>query len=221
MAYFAQDAIDFFRELELNNEKPWFEANKRRYEASVKRPLESFVGDLIDALKRFDPAIAMTPKEAIFRIYKDVRFSKDKTPYKTNAGAAISRGGRKAFDVPGIYFHFDARVLAVASGYYQLEPEKIALMRRHIMRNSAELEQHLADPEFQQRFGSIAGEKNKILPPEFKEAAARQPYLFNKQFYYWGESDVRELLKDDIVEHVLSYYHAASPMNTFLGRAFG
>jgi len=220
MAFFTDDAIDFFRELELNNEKSWFEANKKRYETSVKRPMEAFVGRLIELMKELDPQIAMTPKDAIFRIYKDVRFSKDKTPYKTNAGASISRGGRRAFDVPGIYFHFDPRILGIASGYYSLEPDKIARMRRHLMAHPKELAERLADPEFKMRFGDIAGERNKVLPPEFKEAAKSLPYLANKQFYYWAENDVKELLRNDLDEFVIAHFRAAQPMNSFLAHAF-
>lgn len=221
MPFFTPDAIDFFRELELNNDRAWFEANKKRYEASVKRPLEAFVGRLLDRMRELDPQITMTARDAIFRIYRDVRFSKDKTPYKTNAGASISRGGRRAFDVPGIYFHFDPRILGIASGYYMLEADQILRLRRHLAKNAQTLDARLADPPFKRLFGDIAGERNKVLPAEFKEAAKELPYLANKQFYYWAEHEVKELLREDLDDFVLEHYRAAIPMNRFLAEAFG
>ena len=219
MPWFTQDAIEFFRELELNNNKPWFEANKKRYEASVKKPMEAFVARVIERMRELDPQIVMQPKDAIFRIYKDVRFSTDKTPYKTNAGAVISRGGRKDHSTPGIYFHFDPRRLGVASGYYAVDPEMLKKFRSFLASNLEEFEQQLNDPVFAKTFKGIEGEKNKILPPELREAAAKQPYLYNKQFYYWAEHDVEEVLRDDLEELLIGHYRAAQSMNEFLGRA--
>lgn len=220
MPWFTQDAIDFFRELELNNNKPWFEANKKRYEASVKKPMEAFAGHMIERMKKFDPEIAMTPKDAVFRIYKDVRFSKDKTPYKTNAGAHISRGGRKGFSTPGLYFHFDPRVMGVASGYYMLEPDQIAKIRRLIMSDPAGYEKALGNKAFQTHFGKVLGETNKVMPPEFKEAAKTLPILLNKQFYYWAEQPVEQLLIEDLDDFLIERYQAAVPMNEYLNQAF-
>jgi len=219
MAWFSQDAIDFFRELELNNNRDWFEINKKGYEASVKRPMEAFVARLIERLKAFDPEITMQPKEAIFRIYKDIRFSKDKTPYKTNAGASISRGGRTDHGSPGLYFHFDPRRLGVASGYYFVTPENLLKFRTFLAEHLEELQKQLDDGVFKQHFGTIAGEKNKVLPSPFKAAAQQQPLLFNKQFYYWGERDVEDILREDLDELLMEYYEAALPMNRFLGQA--
>jgi uncharacterized protein (TIGR02453 family) len=213
--WFTEDAIEFFRELELNNDRAWFEANKKRYETSVKVPLEAFVQRLIDRM-----GLKITPKDAIFRIHRDVRFSKDKTPYKTHAGAVVSEGGRKSGSASsGLYFHFDGRNLAVASGHYEVSPEQLLKFRRHILANLQEFEKRLKDKAFLKHFGGIAGEKNKVLPAEFKEAAKSQPYLANKQFYYWGESEADELLREDLDDFVLEYYRAAGPMNEFLGRA--
>jgi len=220
MPFFTQDAIDFFRELELNNNKPWFEANKKRYEASVKKPMEAFVTRLLERMQKLDPEIQMTAKEAIFRIYKDVRFSKDKTPYKTNAGAHISRGGRKGFSTPGIYFHFDPRVIGVASGYYAPDPAGIAAIRRLIVSDPEGYRKAVASKDFAAKFGEIRGEKNKILPPESKEAAKDLPILYSKQFYYWAEQPVENLLKDDLDEWLVGHYKAAVPVNEYLNRAF-
>ena len=219
MPWFTHDAVEFFRELELNNEKPWFEANKNRYEDSVKKPLESFVAQLIERYREFEPGLMLQPKDCVFRIYKDVRFSKDKTPYKTSAGALVSNGGRKGKGTPGIYFHFDPRRLAIASGYYEVEPDALLKFRKHIAANLDEFQKLLDDTAFKKHFKGIEGDKNKIIPPELRAAAAEQPYIFNKQFYYWGERDPEDITRKDLDELVVQYFRAARPMNAFLGKA--
>ncbi|MEL6943413.1 MAG: DUF2461 domain-containing protein, partial [Bacteroidota bacterium] len=103
MKHFTPDFLNFFKDLRANNEREWFHANKKRYEQSVKIPFQAFIADVIEHASIFDPNILITPKDAIFRIYKDTRFSKDKTPYKLHASAVVSRGGRKDLTSIGIY----------------------------------------------------------------------------------------------------------------------
>jgi len=218
MAWFEQDAIDFFRELELNNNREWFEANKKRYEAKVKKPMEAFADHMIERMREILPNITATGKQSVFRIYKDVRFSKDKTPYKTNAGMHINDGGKGDLGSPGLYFHIDPRVMGIASGRYQLEPPALKQLREHIAANLDEFQELLRDQEFVKYFGGITGEKNKILPPEFRDAATHQPLLFNKQFYYWKEHEAEEALRDDLDEHIMAHMRACRKMNEFLIR---
>ena len=97
MAYFTQDFLDFFKELAANNHKDWFHANKKRYEASVKDPFKLFVQDMIDKAAKVDGRFAGEAKNAIFRINRDIRFSKDKSPYKLQMGAVISPGGKRRY----------------------------------------------------------------------------------------------------------------------------
>jgi uncharacterized protein (TIGR02453 family) len=219
MPWFTTDAINFFLELEANNNRDWFEANKKRYLKSVKQPMEAFAGEMIERMKAIDPAISMEPKQAVFRIYRDTRFAKDKTPYKTNAGLSISSGGKTDFDNPGLYFHIDANSMGIATGFYMLEPHKLKAMREYIAENLDEFETQLADKKFKEFFGTIRGEKNKVLPAELKEAAARQPLLFNKQFYYWSEHDPENITHDDLPDFVMERIYAAQPMNKFLAKA--
>lgn len=216
MAWFTDDAIAFFAELELNNDREWFERNKKRYEAEVKRPMLALAEVLIDRMKAIDPEISMLPRNAVFRLHRDTRFSRNKTPYKTNAGLVITRGEKHNPGAPGLYFHFDARRMAVASGLYFLDPAQLKLVREHIAANLDEFQRLLDDPAWKDAFGEMAGMKNKILPPELKEAAKVQPLLFNKQFFYWAEHPAEEILRDDLVEFVMGPIQAAQPMNRFL-----
>jgi len=215
MAWFTPDTIAFFSELEQNNHREWFEANKKRYESSVKKPLEAFAAEMIEQMRALDPAITMLPKDAVFRIYRDTRFSKDKTPYKTNAGLAVSSASKTDHSIPGLYMHLDAKALGVGSGCYAIEPHHLKALREHISGNLAEFESLLADPAFVARFGGIRGEKNKILPPDLREAAGQQPLLFNKQFYYWAEHESETALREDLPDFLMDHMRAAWPMNVF------
>lgn len=219
MAWFSADAIEFFRELELNNNKEWFAANKARYEASVRKPMEAFAAAMLERMQAVDPEIVMTPRQAVFRIYRDTRFSKDKTPYKTNAGLAITRGGKHNPSTPGLYFHIDAREVAVASGCYSLETAPLRSIRQAIVDHGAEFEKLVTDPEFVAKFGTIRGDQNKILPSEFKEAAKNQPLLANKQFYYWASLSPESLQEPNLPDLVMAHLAAAGPLNEFFLRA--
>lgn len=216
MAWFTADASDFFAELELNNNRDWFEKNKKRYEASVKTPMNAFAAEMIARMQQIDPQISMLPRNAVFRIHRDTRFSRDSKPYKTNAGMVVSRGGRHEPGVTGLYFHLDAQRMAVASGLYFLEPPQLRAVREHISRNLEEFAALLADPNFVRHFGELAGEKNKVLPADLREAATKQPLLYNKQFFYWAEYETAEALREDLPDFLMSHMAAALPLNGFL-----
>jgi uncharacterized protein (TIGR02453 family) len=218
MAWFTPDAIAFFGELEQNNSKEWLEPNKKRHEASVKQPMLEFAAEMIERMRAIDPEISMLPRNAVFRLHRDTRFSPNKTPYKTNAGMVITRGTKHNPGVPGLYFHFDASRMAVASGLYFLEPAQLKLVRAHIAANLEEFDELLKDPKWLEAFGEMAGSKNKVLSPELKEAAQRQPLLYNKQFFYWSEHPALEITREDLPDFVINRIQAAQPMNGFLTR---
>lgn len=102
MKYFTPEYINFFNNLEKNNSKIWFDENRKLYEESVKKPFNSFISELILEILQFDDSIDIHTKNAIFRINRDIRFSKDKTPYNTHKRAALVKGGRKS-PYPGYY----------------------------------------------------------------------------------------------------------------------
>lgn len=221
MNLLTQDSIDFFRELELNNNREWFNANKKRYEASVKKPMEVLAEQLIQRMKQLDPEISMLPKDALFRIHRDTRFSKDKTPYKDHAGMLITSKGKQEFSTPGLYVHLGTRSFGVASGCYHLSTEQLKHMRSHLVANAGELQTLLSEESFRKKFGEIKGEKNKVLPPEFKEAAKELPLLFNKQFYYWAEHEAEEALREDLVDFIMEHMVVCKPLNDFLVKGLG
>ena len=209
----TQSSLDFLKDLSKNNNRDWFQTNKARYEKELKKPFEDFIGQIIQEIKKEDPRITLEPKKAIFRIHRDTRFSKDKTPYKTNVGAYIS----PAKELPGYYIHLEQGTFMTAGGAYSLEKEQLYQVRQHISRNPQHFKDIINHPDFKAHFEEgIRGEQNKKLPPEFQEAAKKQPLLFNKQFYAGAELDPKIILQADVMNVVMSHYHALKPLNDFL-----
>jgi len=216
MIFFKKDFIDFFLELEKNNNREWFTANKSRYENSVKIPFEQFIQHMIYKIQEVDENLMISPNEAIFRIHRDIRFSKDKIPYKTHASAIISNEGKKNISKLGIYLEFRSDGMSFYSGIYQMSKEQIQSVRSYIAANMKEFDSLLKQKDFKKYFGTIHGEQNKILPAEFKEIAKTQPLIANKQFYYFIKLPQSKILSKTLSDELMKFYFAAQPMNKFL-----
>lgn len=221
MSYFTADFIAFFEELAKNNDKAWFDANKKRYTKNVKEPFENFVGEAIARISADDSEVAITPKDAIFRINRDVRFSKDKSPYKTHVGAVISAGGRKDMSVPGMYLQLDAEHVHIYGGLYMPDTQQVYRIRKAIVEAPQRFTALLNEKGFKDRYGTITGEQNKRVPKEFEAAAEAQPLLYNKQFYFCAKLPAQTMLDPKLPEIVMEHYFAAKNMNAFLRKAIG
>lgn len=221
MSHFTADFLAFFKELAANNSKKWFDANRERYERSIKRPFEAFIGEMIARISADDPNVAITPKDAILRINRDIRFAKDKTPYNDYMAAIISAGGRKDKSIPGLYLRLGADEIRIYGGAHMVDANALERIRKAIATDLNGFEKLLKAPDFRTRFGTLHGEQHKRLPATFTAIAERQPLIANKQFYYYAILDANHLLSDDLPDLVMSYYRAGKPINTFLRRAMG
>jgi uncharacterized protein (TIGR02453 family) len=219
MAYFSKDFIQFFKDLAGNNNKEWFDENRKRYEREVKDPFKKFVQDVIDMVSKHDPKVGIEPKDAIFRINRDIRFSKDKTPYKTNVSAIVSPIGKKDKTNPGLYFELTPEHVRIYGGVYMTDKEQLYSVRSHIVENLKEFEKIISDKKFVDVYGEVRGEKNKVIPSEFKEAAEKQPLIFNKQFYYFTQFEPELVLKDDLLNTFEDAYKVSLPIADFLSKA--
>ncbi|MDQ3141978.1 MAG: DUF2461 domain-containing protein [Bacteroidota bacterium] len=218
MIYFTKDFLKFLADLEVNNNRDWFAANKEIFKNDVEAPFIKFIEDVINAIKKTDPSINLTAKEAVFRIYKDVRFSKDKTPYKTHMSAIVSAGGRKNFNIPGFYFEITADSLNIYSGLYKIDPKILLNIRTGIRDNLKEFQKLVAGKKFVERFGIIKGEKNKRITPEFLDAAEKEPLIFNKSFHYSCTFHSKLILKEGLIDEIMKVVQDAQPMNAYLRR---
>jgi uncharacterized protein (TIGR02453 family) len=221
MTFFNARFIEFLRELEKNNNTLWFNENRKTYEKEVKQPFNAFVDEMILRIKVYEPAIPIKAADAIMRINKDIRFSKDKTPYKTHMAANISHYGKKDKAWPGFYFQISHQGITIYGGTYMPEPPALLKIRSHITANPDAFAKIYSDKDFQEKFGSIQGEKNKKLPDEFKAAAIKEPLIANKQFYYMAELEPKIALTEKLPEVLMSYYQAGKGLNDFLKEAMG
>jgi uncharacterized protein (TIGR02453 family) len=215
MQYFTKDFLDFFKELKKNNNRDWFNENKKIFKELVEKPWVNFVEAVIDQVSAIDPTIKMTAKEGVFRIYKDTRFSKDKTPYKTQMSAVIAEGGRKGKKAGGVYLEASADSFKIYSGFYMPNKQDLQKVREAIVSDLTGFSAILAGVDFKAKFGDLQGEKNKRIPKEFKEDAEKQPLVFNKSFYVSNELPPKMLLNNDLLDIVTAHFQTAKPLGDF------
>ncbi len=210
-----KSTLDFLKKLKKNNNREWFAKNKSLYE-NAKNDFDVFVFELINDIAEFDDNISgLEPKDCTFRIYKDVRFSKDKTPYKTGMGASINKGGRKSQN-PGYYFHFEPGSCFLAGGSYNPMPDKLLALRKKIFNNTKEFEKIIKNKDFVKLFKSIRGEKLKTVPKGFPKEHPAAEYLKYKSFIvYQGVKDEKALSKN-MVDYSVKVFNAMKPFIDFL-----
>lgn len=213
--------IQFFKELAKNNHKDWFDAHKKTYELEVKKPFYELTQQVIEQLKKINSHFDIPVKDAVFRINRDVRFSKDKSPYKLHMAASISTTHKKDWNNPdGIYFHISSEGVMIGGGLYMPDKEVIHALRLAIMNYSNDFKSIITDKKFRERLGELEGEKNKIIPAEFKLAAKKQPLIYNKQFYYWREYPGKEnITRSDLADFITEHYKASLPFIQFAKQA--
>ena len=219
MAYFEKDYFDFFKELAANNHKEWFDANRKRYEKSVKDPFAVFIGDLINEVKKLDKSIEIAPKDAIFRINRDIRFSKDKTPYKTNRSAIVSPKGRKNKKHPGLYIEISPETCRLYGGVYMTDKDQLYNIRETIAADPKKLQKLMNAKKFKDVFGEVRGEKNKVIPKEFKATGESFDMIYNKQFYWFTEFKPAEAQKDDFLKKIMDAYKANKDLMDYFAAA--
>ncbi|MBU3741187.1 MAG: DUF2461 domain-containing protein [Candidatus Kapabacteria bacterium] len=209
----------FFAELERNNTREWFHDHATEFKEHVQAPFLALIEQLLSHMQSRDSLIAMSAKDALFRIHRDVRFAKNKAPYKTAMGAAIGRGGRKDMAEPGLYIEAHARGGHIAGGIYMPSREQLADIRSWIADHHDELDRAVNDPAFVQAFGTLRGERSKVMPAEFRDVVASAPLIVHKQLYYWGDITKQDLLAADAAERIMAKHDAAAHVNDVLRRA--
>lgn len=158
MKYFDYQFINFFKTLETNNSKEWFHSNKDTYLDFVDKPFQEFVSKLLEVIKKMDSSIDIETNEAIFRINKDIRFSKDKSPYKLFKSALISSKGRKSKKEPGFYLEMGSENIKIAGGCFKLTPNQIKLIEKNIQR----VYDISLNPTFKAYCGDLIKTKNSL-----------------------------------------------------------
>lgn len=215
-----QKTLAFLKQLKSNNNKDWFEINKPSYLES-KLEFEGVVEKLIAGISKFDKKISpdMKAKDCTFRIYKDVRFSKDKTPYKTNMGASMNPGGKKSL-VAGYYFHCEPGASFLAGGVYMPEPEMLQAIRQEIDYNSEPFLKILKSAAFKKYFKGLDEEDKLKNPPKgFDKEHPHVELLKNKHFLVSHNISDKDLLSKDFEKEVIAGFKAMQPFLEYLREA--
>jgi len=214
---FEPDFFEFFIELSMNNQKSWFDLNRKRYEENVKAPFLEFVGALIEKMSAIDSDFnGIVPKECVFRINKDIRFSKNKMPYKSFCSASIHIGGRKSMFPGGMYIEIGAESCGIYSGVYMPEKEDLLKYRENIAANISSFQKAITEANFLKYFGSVRGEKNKKIDSKFKEVISKEPLILNKQFYVMHSFEAEKTFENDFLKYVIDVWLSANKFNNVL-----
>ncbi|MFC4262857.1 DUF2461 domain-containing protein [Ferruginibacter yonginensis] len=212
--------LQFLTELKKHNDKEWFDANRKKYE-SAKDDIQQLTQQLIDAIGAFDSNIAvLQPKECTFRINRDVRFSKNKAPYKTNMAAYFAKGGKKSTNA-GYYLHIEPGASFLAAGCWGPEPAKLAAIRQEIDYNFSDWNKLVTSKTFTQTFkNGLSQEQVLLRPPKgYDEHNLAIQYLKLKGFIVTQTLDDALLTSTTMVKEITKMFKVAQPFVDFLNTA--
>lgn len=210
--------FSFLKDLCINNNRDWFDQNRNRYK-EVKTHFEFFVSDLILEIEKFDSSIkGVTPKESIFRIFRDTRFSHDKTPYKTNMGAYIVPGGRKSMNA-GYYFHLEPDNSFIAGGIYMPPSDKLLKIRERIFNETQAYKNIIYQPDFIKQFGKIDGDKLKANPRGFSKDFQDMELIKLKSYNVSVQLGDEAVQDANVLQYSLDIFKQMYAFNRFLNEA--
>jgi uncharacterized protein (TIGR02453 family) len=216
----SQSTIQFLADLKVNNNRDWFNANRNRYE-SARSEYFAFVNQLIAGIKDFDPSIGtLEAKECTFRINRDIRFSPNKEPYKTNMGAYMARGGRKS-PFAGYYFHLEPSSSFVSGGIYMAPPGNMKRIRVEMDTYSEEFLAIVNGKKFKGSFSQFDSESLKRIPQGFSVDSPVAEYLKMKHITPFREMKDNELTSNNLLKSTLEAFSNMQPLVAFLNRALG
>jgi len=212
-----EKVFKFLTDLKENNNREWFQANKEVYQI-VKSSHESFVGDIISLMSSVDKEIGLLqPGDCIFRIYRDVRFSKNKEPYKTAMGAFFARGGKQS-KFAGYYLHIEPENSFIGGGLWQPQAEVLKSVRKEIYYNSDEFKGILDNHEFKATFGHLWEEKLKKPPKEFPADFKDIEFLKYKSYVVGHVVENKFLMENTVANNVFGIFKVMKPYIEFLNR---
>jgi uncharacterized protein (TIGR02453 family) len=217
----TKESLQFLDDLKINNNRDWFLENKKRYEI-FKKDYHQLVTDFLDAMKPMDPSLELLEvKNCTFRINRDIRFSKDKSPYKAHLGVWLSTGV-KGQNRAGYYVHIEKGVSFIAGGFYSPEADDLKKVRKEIAFFHDDLEAIIADKNFKKEFGSLdVTETNSLKNPPrgYEKDHPAIEFLKLKSFTATQKYDIKEVTQKDFVAKMSQKLIALKPLNEFINRA--
>ncbi|MEG1617220.1 MAG: DUF2461 domain-containing protein [Bacteroidales bacterium] len=209
-----KEMFKFLRSLASHNDREWFQEHKEEYD-TLRKVFEFMTQELIEGIATFDERVkGLQAKDCIFRIYRDTRFSNDKTPYKTHFGAWITKGGKKS-EYPGYYLHIEPGNCVLAAGVWHPDPKLLKMFRKEIFENIDEFKEIVEERRFEDLFHGVQGSSLKTMPKGFPKDFSDGHFLMLKDYF------VEKTLNDDFfdeewVAKSVRILSVAYPFNQFL-----
>lgn len=221
MTFFSDESAAFWRALAKNNNKAWFDKNRKTYEQCLKAPYSALAEALVEQLKELEPEYTIEPKQAVYRINRDVRFSADKTPYKTELPITVGRSQKHDPDWPAYTVRISPDRIAVAGGLYMPGTELRDKVRVYLGEHGPELKRvERRSTRFAKLFGALQGDAHKRAPAELKKVVETEPRVLNTQWVFWADFDDPKLFTSPKLDQfILDKWEAARPAQEFLKAA--
>ncbi|MFL2433738.1 DUF2461 domain-containing protein [bacterium] len=215
---FSSKTLSFLCSLKRHNDREWFKANRERYETDVRQPMITFVERMESDLLDFAPELIANPKKSIYRIYRDTRFSGDKTPYKTHIAAIFPHRDLPKHESGGLYLHVAHDHVFVGGGLYRPTPQQLYRLREHIASHVDELQEIVTHSNFQKQFGELQGERLKRVPRGFDPQHPAAAYLKHKQLLAGVQRPASFATSPRLYSSVLRLFKRLAPMIHFINQ---
>jgi uncharacterized protein (TIGR02453 family) len=213
---FTNESLTFLRGIKRNNRRDWFNAHRDRYDAHVRAPMIAIIERLADDFRGFAPELVASPKASMYRIYRDVRFSENKAPYKTHVAASFPTRGLPKHEGAGLYFHVSPDDVWVGGGMYAPQTPQLHAVREHIAAHVKRLRAIVESPGFQGVVGSLEGERLQRVPRGFPKDHEAADYLRFRQFLAGHEFPPAFATSPKFYPTVLHVFRQVAPLIRFL-----
>jgi uncharacterized protein (TIGR02453 family) len=213
---FPAETLRFLRALKRNNRREWFEAHRGDYEAYVRQPMTAIVERLAVDLRAFAPELVASPKVSMYRIYRDTRFSENKTPYKTHIAAVFPTRGLPKHEGAGAYFHISPDEVWIGGGMYMPQPPQLVAVREHIAGHVKQLRAIVESPAFRKQVGPLHGDTLKRVPRGFPKDHPAAEYLKLRHFVAGADLPASVATSPAFYKTVLTVFRQITPLARFL-----
>jgi uncharacterized protein (TIGR02453 family) len=213
---FPPEAIQFLRDLEQNNTREWFQPRKEQFDQYVKAPMEKLVEAVNIGLAKFAPDHVTDPKKAVFRIYRDTRFSHDKTPYKNHRAASFGRRNMEKMSAGGFYFSVNHKEIEVAGGVYHPDPAATLTIRSHIDKTHAEFQRIIDNRKLKKLMGELQGSGLSRVPKGFEAGHPGAAMLKKKDWIFFVMLGPELAGSPKLLPEILSRFEVVAPVIEYL-----
>jgi uncharacterized protein (TIGR02453 family) len=213
---FGPDALKFLRALKRNNRRDWFQPRKDNYEQFVRAPMIAIVERLAGDMRAIAPEVVVDPKRAVFRIYRDTRFSSDKTPYKTHIAASFRWRGVARHEGAGLYFHVSPTEVWIGGGLYAPETAQLQAVREHLATNLRRLTSIVESASFKRIVGRVEGEKLQRVPRSFPADHEAAEWLRFRQFLAGRDVPPAQVTTGRFYPTIIETFRVIAPLIRFL-----